>query len=154
MPRRRQRSGARSGRDGLFRSLRHSVNLRIYLAGHCVSVTGTWVQRVAQDWLILEITHNGAALGLSVAAQFAPMLLLAPYGGLLVDRLHRRRTTLAAPDHRRRLAALAPSGGLLVDRLDRRRTILATQAISGLLAVVLALITLLDVVSFWSVLAL
>jgi MFS family permease len=89
-----------------------------------VSVIGTWVQRVAQDWLILEITHNGVALGLSVAAQFAPMLLLAPYGGLLVDRL------------------------------DRRRTIMATQAISGLLAVVLALITLLDVVSLWSVLAL
>jgi MFS family permease len=89
-----------------------------------VSVIGTWVQRVAQDWLILEITHNGVALGLSVAAQFAPMLLLAPYGGLLVDRL------------------------------DRRRTIMATQAISGLLAVVLALITLLDVVNLWSVLAL
>jgi MFS family permease len=89
-----------------------------------VSVIGTWVQRVAQDWLILEITHNGVALGLSVAAQFAPMLLLAPYGGLLVDRL------------------------------DRRRTIMVTQAISGLLAVVLALITLLDVVSLWSVLAL
>lgn len=89
-----------------------------------MSVIGTWVQRVAQDWLILEITHNGVALGLSVAAQFAPMLLLAPYGGLLVDRL------------------------------DRRRTIMATQAISGLLAVVLALITLLDVVSLWSVLAL
>jgi MFS family permease len=89
-----------------------------------VSVIGTWVQRVAQDWLILEITHNGVALGLSVAAQFAPMLVLAPYGGLLVDRL------------------------------DRRRTIMVTQAISGLLAVVLALITLLDVVSLWSVLAL
>lgn len=89
-----------------------------------MSVIGTWVQRVAQDWLILEITHNGVALGLSVAAQFAPMLLLAPYGGLLVDRL------------------------------DRRRTIMVTQAISGLLAVVLALITLLDVVSLWSVLAL
>ncbi len=89
-----------------------------------MSVIGTWVQRVAQDWLILEITHNGVALGLSVAAQFAPMLVLAPYGGLLVDRL------------------------------DRRRTIMVTQAISGLLAVVLALITLLDVVSLWSVLAL
>jgi MFS family permease len=111
-------------RGGLFRSVRHSANLRIYLAGHCVSVIGTWVQRVAQDWLILEITHNGAALGLSVAAQFAPMLVLAPYGGLLVDRL------------------------------DRRRIIMATQAVSGLLAAVLAVITLLDVVALWSVLTL
>ncbi len=111
-------------RGGLFRSLRHSPNLRIYLGGHCVSVIGTWVQRVAQDWLILEITHSGAALGLSVAAQFAPMLLLAPYGGVLVDRL------------------------------DRRRTIIATQAVSGLLAVALAVITLLGVVQLWSVLLL
>jgi MFS family permease len=100
------------------------VNLRIYLSGHAVSVVGTWVQRVAQDWLVLEITHNAAALGLAVAAQFAPMLLLGPYGGLLVDRL------------------------------DRRRTIMGTQAISGLLALALAVITLLDVVRLWSVLAL
>ncbi len=111
-------------RGGLFRSLRHSPNLRIYLTGHCISVIGTWVQRVAQDWLVLEITHNGAALGISVAAQFVPMLVLGPYGGLLVDRL------------------------------DRRRTIVATQAVSGLLAVALAAITLLDVVQLWSVLLL
>ncbi len=111
-------------RGGLFRSLRHSPNLRIYLTGHCISVIGTWVQRVAQDWLVLEITQNAAALGLSVAAQFVPMLLLGPYGGLLVDRL------------------------------DRRRTIVATQAVSGVLAVALATITLLDVVQLWSVLLL
>jgi MFS family permease len=122
---RRESASPRSDRSrGLFRSLRHSVNLRIYLAGHAVSVVGTWVQRVAQDWLILEITHNGTALGVSLAAQFAPMLLLGPYGGLVVDRL------------------------------DRRRTLLATQAISGLLAVALAVITLLGVVQLWSVLAL
>jgi MFS family permease len=83
--------GSDRPRGGLFRSLRHSVNLRIYLSGHAVSVVGTWMQRVAQDWLILEMTHNGAALGLSVAAQFAPMLLFGPYGGLLVDRFDRRR---------------------------------------------------------------
>jgi MFS family permease len=87
-------------------------------------VIGTWVQRVAQDWLILQITHNGAALGISVAAQFLPMLVLGPYGGLLVDRL------------------------------DRRRTIVATQAVSGLLAAALATITLLGVVQLWSVLLL
>lgn len=111
-------------RGGLLRSLSHSPNLRIYLAGHSVSVIGTWVQRVAQDWLVLQITHNGAALGLSIAAQFVPMLLLGPYGGLLVDRL------------------------------DRRRTIVVTQAVSGLLAAALAVITLLDVVQLWSVLLL
>jgi MFS family permease len=114
----------RDRRGGLLRSLRHSPNLRIYLAGHCVSVIGTWVQRVAQDWLVLQITHSGAALGLSVAAQFAPMLFLAPYGGVLVDRL------------------------------DRRRTVMATQAASGLMAVVLAAITLSGAVQLWSVLAL
>lgn len=111
-------------RAGLLRSLRHSRNLRVYLAGHCVSVIGTWVQRVAQDWLVLQITDNGAALGVSVAAQFAPMLLFGAYGGLLVDRL------------------------------DRRRTVMVTQALSGLLAVVLAVITLAGVVQLWSVLAL
>lgn len=123
-PSRLGRRVTKKRRGGLFRSLSHSPNLRIYLAGHCISVIGTWVQRVAQDWLVLQITHNGAALGLSVAAQFVPMLVLGPYGGLMVDRL------------------------------DRRRTIMATQAVSGLLAVVLAIITLLDVVQLWSVLLL
>jgi MFS family permease len=114
----------RRDRSGLLRSLRHSPNLRIYLAGHCVSVIGTWVQRVAQDWLVLQITDNGTALGLSVAAQFLPVLLFGSYGGLLVDRL------------------------------DRRRTVMATQALSGVLAVGLAVIALLGVVQLWSVLAL
>jgi MFS family permease len=89
-----------------------------------VSVIGTWVQRVAQDWLVLQITDNGTALGLSVAAQFLPVLLFGSYGGLLVDRL------------------------------DRRRTVMATQALSGVLAVGLAVIALLGVVQLWSVLAL
>jgi MFS family permease len=114
----------RRDRQGLLRSLRHSPNLRIYLAGHCVSVIGTWVQRVAQDWLVLQITHNATALGLSVAAQFLPLLLFGSYGGLLVDRL------------------------------DRRRTVMATQTLSGLLAIGLAVIALLGVVQLWSVLAL
>ena len=64
------------------------------MAGHCVSVIGTWVQRVAQDWLVLQITDSGTALGVSVAAQFAPMLFLGQYGGLLVDRHDRRRTVM------------------------------------------------------------
>ena len=109
---------------GVFRSLRHSKNLRIYLAGHCVSTIGTWAQRVAQDWLVLEITDSSVALGISVAVQFIPMLVFAQWGGLLVDRL------------------------------DRRRTIMVTQVLSGLLAAGLAVITLLDVVQLWSVLAL
>ncbi|OAN37504.1 MFS transporter [Mycolicibacterium iranicum] len=118
-------SGAgRRKRGKLIRSLVHSRNLRIYLAGHAISVIGTWVQRVAQDWLVLEITDSGVALGLSVAAQFAPMLLFGSYGGLLVDRL------------------------------DRRRTLMTTQALSGVLACCLAAITLLDLVQLWSVLAL
>ncbi len=109
---------------GVFRSVRHSKNLRIYLAGHCVSVIGTWAQRVAQDWLVLEITGSSVALGVSLAAQFIPMLVFGQWGGLLVDRM------------------------------DRRRTMMVTQVLSGLLAVALAVITLLDVVQLWSVLAL
>src|SRR5258708_30014409 len=101
MPRRRQRSGARSGRGGLVRSLRHSPNLRIYLAGHCVSVIGTWVQRVAQDWLVLQITHNSAALRHSVPPPVAPMLLLPPHGGVPVARLGRGPTLIAPLDANR-----------------------------------------------------
>lgn len=74
-----------------FRSL-HNPNYRLYAAGGIVSNTGTWMQRIAQDWLVLAIAANGAtALGITTALQFLPMLLLSPYAGLIADRFPKRR---------------------------------------------------------------
>jgi MFS family permease len=67
-------------------------NYRLYAAGGIVSNTGTWMQRVAQDWLVLQLTHNnGTALGITTGLQFLPMLLLSPYAGLIADRFPKRR---------------------------------------------------------------
>ena len=68
-----------------FRSLRVR-NYRLFATGQVVSLSGTWAQRVAQDWLVLRLTHNsGTALGLVTALQFLPVLLFGLYGGLLAD---------------------------------------------------------------------
>ena len=66
-------------------------NYRRYYGGQAISLTGTWMQMTAQAWLVLELTHSGAALGLVVALQTLPVLLLAPYGGVIADRLDKRR---------------------------------------------------------------
>lgn len=74
-----------------FRSLRNP-NYRLYAAGGIVSNTGTWMQRIAQDWLVLAIAANGAfALGITTALQFLPILLLSPYAGVIADRFPKRR---------------------------------------------------------------
>jgi MFS family permease len=75
-----------------FRSL-HVFNYRVWALGAIVSNVGTWMQRVAQDWLVLtDLTDDsGVAVGITTGLQFAPMLLLAPVTGLLADRLPRRR---------------------------------------------------------------
>jgi MFS family permease len=70
-------------------------NYRRYFAGQAVSLVGTWMQTIAQGWLVLELTGSGTALGLMAAAQFLPILLLAPYGGVLADRLDKRRLLIA-----------------------------------------------------------
>jgi MFS family permease len=73
-----------------FRSLRNP-NYRLYAAGGVVSNTGTWMQRVAQDWLVLQLTANsGAALGIATGLQFLPFLLLGPFSGLVADRMPKR----------------------------------------------------------------
>ena len=69
-------------------------NFRLYLAGQAVSLTGTWMQVVAQSWLVLQLTGSGVLLGLVAAAQFRPVLLLGPYGGLVADRAGKRRLLL------------------------------------------------------------
>ena len=78
-----------------FTSL-HVRNYRIYAAGAFVSNIGTWMGRVAQDWLVLtELTdHSSAALGIVTGLQFLPFLLLAPWAGMIADRFPKRRILL------------------------------------------------------------
>ena len=92
--------------NGTFSAL-HTPNYRRYFAGQGVSLVGTWMQTVAQGWLVLELTGSGAALGLVTAAQFVPILVLAPYGGLLADRLDKRRLLIDHPGGPRRHRAHA-----------------------------------------------
>jgi MFS family permease len=99
-------------------------NYRAYFLGSAVSVSGTWMQRVAQDWLVLQLTHSGVALGISSALQFAPVLVLGAWGGAVIDRV------------------------------DRRRLLLLTQILSALLAAVLGLVTATGLVTLWMVYAL
>jgi len=73
-----------------FRSLRNP-NYRRYVAGSVVSNTGTWMQRVAQDWLVLSLGGGGAALGVTTGLQFLPVLALSPYAGVIADRFPKRR---------------------------------------------------------------
>lgn len=80
-----------AGRSGgsVFRSFRHR-NARLYFLGLVVSNAGTWLQATAQAWLVLRLTDSGTALGIAVACQFLPMLLLGPWAGVLADRSNRR----------------------------------------------------------------
>jgi MFS family permease len=70
-------------------------NYRRYYAGQAVSLTGTWMQMTAQAWLVLTLTHSGVALGIIVALQTLPVLLLTPYGGVVADRSDKRRIMVA-----------------------------------------------------------
>jgi MFS family permease len=105
-----------------FASLRIR-NYRLWAGGALVSNTGTWMQRVAQDWLVLtQLTHDsGVAVGITTGLQFAPGLFLAPVAGALADRL------------------------------DRRRLLIATQSAMGLLALVLGLLVVGDTAELWHV---
>ena len=77
--------------EGNWRSFRHR-NFRILFPANALSNIGTWAQRVAQDWLVLELTNNnGSALGLVTAVQFAPVLLFSLHGGALADRVNKRK---------------------------------------------------------------
>jgi MFS family permease len=107
---------------GTFRSLA-TFNYRIWAGGAIVSNVGTWMQRTAQDWLVLtQLTHNNAtAMGVVVALQFAPQILLLPWTGLAADHL------------------------------DRRKLLLATQGAMGLLALGLGLLTVAGLVQLWHV---
>jgi MFS family permease len=73
-----------------FASLRVR-NFRLFIAGQFVSTTGTWMQLVAQPWLVLQLTHSGTSLGIDTALGFTPMLLVGAWGGVLADRYDNRR---------------------------------------------------------------
>ncbi|MFD1985635.1 MFS transporter [Mesorhizobium newzealandense] len=107
-----------------FRSLAN-FNYRIWAGGAIVSNVGTWMQRTAQDWLVLtQLTHNNAtAMGVVMALQFAPQVLLLPWTGFAADHL------------------------------DRRKLLLATQGAMGLLALGLGLLTIAGLVQLWHVYA-
>jgi MFS family permease len=66
-------------------------NYRRYFAGQLISLSGTWMQTVAAIWLVLSLTGSGVAVGLTTALQFLPMLLIGAWGGLLADRMSKRR---------------------------------------------------------------
>ncbi len=109
---------------GTFRSLRNR-NYRLFATGQVISLSGTWGQRVAQDWLVLELSGNsGVALGITTGLQFLPVLLFGLYGGVLADRY------------------------------DKRRLLLGAQAAMGLLALLLAVLDLTGSVQLWHVYAL
>jgi len=75
----------------MFRSLRER-NYRLFAGGQVVSNVGTWMQRVAQDWLVLELSGRSAmAVGIAAALQFTPTLLLSMWAGMLADRMDKRR---------------------------------------------------------------
>ena len=101
----------------------HNRNYRNFFLGQSVSLVGTWMQSVAQAWLVLELTGSGTMLGVVVAVQTLPVLLLAPYGGVLADRS------------------------------DKRRLLVATQTSFAILALILGVLTLTDAVRLWMVLA-
>ena len=80
--------------DGNWRSFRHR-NYRILFPANTISNIGSWAQRIAQDWLVLELTNNnGTYLGLVTAVQFAPVLFFSLHGGKFADRFNKRKVLI------------------------------------------------------------
>ncbi|MGH7765026.1 MAG: MFS transporter [Candidatus Dormibacteraceae bacterium] len=77
----------------MWGALRHR-NYRLFLTGQIVSTVGTWMQSVAMPWLALQLTHNGFLVGLVLAAQFMPVLIGSPLGGVVADRYRKRNVLL------------------------------------------------------------
>jgi MFS family permease len=110
--------------SSMFRSLA-VPNYRLWFAGALVSNIGTWMQRTAQDWIVLtELTdHDAAAVGIVMALQFGPTLVLSPYAGVLADRY------------------------------DKRKLLMVTQSVMGLLGLLLGLLVITGVAHLWHVYA-
>ena len=82
---------SRISEDGNWRALRHR-NFRILYAAAFLTNIGTWAQRIAQDWLVLELTNNnGTYLGIVTALQFLPATLLSMQGGVIADKVNKRK---------------------------------------------------------------
>lgn len=101
-----------------FRSLRTSRNYRLFWFGQLVSLTGTWMQDIALGWLVLTLTDSPVALGWLTAIRFLPIMLLALHGGVLADRLPKRRVLIASQSTQfvvaLTLAVLTSSGDITV----------------------------------------
>src|SRR5439155_3510408 len=110
----------RTATDRTFRSLRIR-NYRLYFIGQTISMSGTWMQSVAQAWLVLKLAGGGVALGVVTALQFLPMLLAGPWGGVIADRV------------------------------DKRKLVTVTQSASGVLALALGILTITGLVQLWMV---
>jgi MFS family permease len=93
-----------------FTSLRNP-NFRIYFTAQIASNVGTWIQITAENWLILQLTDSGVALGITNALQFGPLVFLGLYGGVVVDRFDRRWLLIFSQSA---LAVLSGVIGLLV----------------------------------------
>jgi MFS family permease len=96
-------------------------NYRRYLSGQSISLIGTWMQMTAQSWLVLKLSHSSTMLGVVVALQTLPVLLLGPYGGVIADRV------------------------------DKRRLMIALQAAMGVQALALGLLTVTGTVRVWQI---
>ena len=96
-------------------------NYRLYYIGQIISTSGTFMQSVAQAWLVLELTHSGTALGIATALQYLPILVLGPYGGVITDRF------------------------------SKRKILYITQSISGVLALILGALVATSLVKVWMV---
>jgi MFS family permease len=96
-------------------------NYRLFFFGQLISVIGTWMQTVAQSFLVLDLTHSGTQLGLAIAARFLPIFLFGPLGGVFADRL------------------------------DKQRVLYITQTLQGLLAAVFAVLIAAGAIHMWIV---
>ena len=103
-----------------FSSLR-VPNFRLFTISNILAMSGTWMQRIAQDWLVLTLSHSVTAVGITVAMQFTPMLVFGLYGGLIVDRY------------------------------SKRTLLMITQGVFGVLAVLLAVLALTGTVQVWHI---
>jgi MFS family permease len=103
-----------------FSSLR-VPNFRLFSISNILAMSGTWMQRIAQDWLVLTLSHSVTAVGITVAMQFTPMLFFGLYGGLIVDRY------------------------------SKRMLLMITQGVIGALAAVLAVLALTHTVQVWHI---
>ncbi|NLU70957.1 MFS transporter [Streptomyces sp. HNM0574] len=119
----RAREPGTDPKPSMFSSLKVR-NYRLFAMGQVISNTGTWMQRIAQDWLVLSLTGSSTAVGITTALQFLPMLLFGLYGGVIADRC------------------------------NKRKLLLVTQSVMGLTGLALAALTLSGNVHVWHVYAL